>query len=83
MACSSGCPTPGRHQSYGECLRGKALQVADVEAHQEQKQIYREQNDYRAARDAGLQPASCRGESVRQAWKITDATGVPYRADKV
>lgn len=25
--CTSGCPTPGAHETYGECLRGKSIQI--------------------------------------------------------
>lgn len=81
MACSSGCRTPGSHQSYGECLRAKNLQVQDVEAHKFNSGVNRELDDYRDARSAGLQPASTRRRDIDAAWKITEATGQPFRAD--
>lgn len=28
MACTSSCPTPGAHRTYGECLRSKGLSTA-------------------------------------------------------
>lgn len=28
MACSTSCPTPGAHRTYGECLRAKGLSTA-------------------------------------------------------
>lgn len=83
MPCSSGCPTPGAHASWGECVRSKALQVADVEAHKHNTGIYRAQDEYRRARNAGLQPESPFKKDVDAAWAITEATGKPYRADKV
>ena len=81
MACTSGCPTPGLHQSLGECARSKRLQVADIRAHQYNTGVNRELDAYREAREAGLQPASTRGADVAKAWQITDATGTPFRAD--
>ena len=28
MNCSTGCPTPGAHESWGECVRAKNTRVA-------------------------------------------------------
>jgi hypothetical protein len=81
VACSKGCPTPGKHKTWGECLRSKGVQVADVQAHKQNQSVNRELNDYRAAREAGLQPAATTAKAVRQAWTATDATGTPFRAD--
>lgn len=81
MACSSGCPTPGAHRSYGECMRSKGLQVAGVEAHAVNQNTNRELNEYVRAREAGLQPDGTRKHQVDAAWKLTDALGTPYRAD--
>lgn len=79
--CSSGCPTPGKHKTFGECLRSKNLQVQDVEAHKHNTAQSKALDDYRAARRDGLQPESLSPKHVRQAREITDLTGVPYRAD--
>ena len=27
MSCSSGCPTPGAHETWGECVRSKNTRV--------------------------------------------------------
>jgi hypothetical protein len=27
MSCRSGCPTPGRHESWGECARDAGIQI--------------------------------------------------------
>lgn len=83
MACTSGCPTPGLHASWGECARAKRMQVAGVEAHQKNKAMHKGLDDYVAARRAGLQPDGVFPAQVAKARKITDETGVPYRADKV
>jgi hypothetical protein len=30
MACTSSCPNPGTHESWGECLKAKSLHIAAV-----------------------------------------------------
>lgn len=79
--CSTGCPTPGAHRTWGECLRSKNLQVQDVETHKYASSQHRVINDYVDARRDGLQPESVTAKAVKQAREITDQTGVPYRAD--
>lgn len=81
MACSSSCKT-GPHESYGACLRAKSMQVADVTAHKFNTNQHSEIKAYVRAREAGLQPKSVFKRDVEAAWKSTDATGVPFRADK-
>jgi hypothetical protein len=80
MACSSSCRTQD-HRSYGECLRAKSLQIADVTAHKFNTGQHRQIKEYVRAREAGLQPASVFKKDVDAAWKATEKTGVPYRAD--
>lgn len=82
MACSSGCPTPGAHETWGACLRAKKLQIADVDAHLSNTALSKSLDDYRTAREAGLQPEGVHAHQVRDAWKKTDASGVAYRADQ-
>jgi hypothetical protein len=81
MACSSSCPTQDC-PSYGACLRGKRLQVADIQAHDYNTRQKRGLNDYVAARKDGLQPDGVFPAQVRRAREISDATGTPYRADQ-
>lgn len=81
MTCSSGCATQN-HSSWGECVRSKGLEVADVAAHKFNQFRNRELDNYVNARKAGLQPETVFKKDVDQAWKITDKTGTPYRADK-
>lgn len=80
MACSSGCPTQD-HATYGECLRSKSLQVADVTAHAFHQKRNHEINEYIDARREGMQPKTFFKRDVDAARAITKATGVPYRAD--
>jgi hypothetical protein len=81
MACRSGCPTPGRHESWGACARSARLQIAGAEAYETNHQISREQDEYRKARESGIQPEGCNIAHVRHAQRISDIVGEPYRAD--
>lgn len=81
MTCSSSCSTPGIHQTFGECIRAKSLQVANPEATKSNRNVYSAQDAYRNAREAGLQPDSVSKSAVQRAWKFTDKTGVAYRGD--
>lgn len=82
MPCSSGCPTPGVHATFGECLRGKSLQVADPTARKFNQHRNGELDAYVNARRAGLQPKSVFKRDVDAAWKFTEATGTAFRADQ-
>lgn len=46
------------------------------------KGVYRQQDDYMAARRAGIQPKSNAKADVDAAWKATEITGTPFRADQ-
>lgn len=81
MACSSGCPTQD-HASFGECLRSKKLQIADPTAYAFHQHRNSEVKEYVRAREAGLQPKTFFKKDVDAAWKKTEATGIPYRADQ-
>lgn len=81
MACSSSCRTQD-HSSYGACLRSKSLQVADPTAHKYNTSQHSQINAYVRARHAGLQPASVFKRDVDAAWRITEKTGTPFRADQ-
>jgi hypothetical protein len=79
--CSSGCPTPGAHSTFGECLRSKNLQIQDVDAHKYNKVQSGVIDDYVTARRAGIQPEGVTANAVRFANEQTDKTGTPFRAD--
>lgn len=79
MACSSSCPTPGAHASYGACLRAKNLRVAEVDTSQ-QKRADRNLDKYADARKHGIQPESTRPHHVEQAIRISEKTGTAYQA---
>lgn len=82
MACSSGCPTPGAHENWGACVRSKRVQLSDITAHKVNQAIYTASDMYRAAREDGLQPESVTVGAVMEARRVTDETGVPFRADQ-
>ena len=81
MACSSNCLT-GPHDTWGACVRAKALHIADVTAHKFNQGQHKVLKDYVSAREAGLQPAGTTRAAVDAAWQKTEETGTPYRADK-
>lgn len=78
--CSAGCRSRS-HNSYGECLRDKALQVANPEAREWNQHVNETQGAYVDARKAGLQPEGSSARQIGEAWAITEATGKPFRAD--
>jgi len=82
LPCSSNCRTQD-HKSWGECVRSKGLQIADVGAHMASRSQSADIKSYVDARAAGLQPESVSKASVESAWRATEATGTPYRADKL
>ena len=71
MACSSGCPTPGVHASWGECIRSKNMQLNGLQSlggdRTAQKAQDKELNLYAEAKSAGLQPKSTRIADSRRA----------------
>lgn len=81
MACSSTCPSQD-HESYGACLRSKRLTVSDPTAHKHNQNVYAQCDAYVDARRAGLQPETVFKKDVDFAWRQTERTGKPYRADK-
>jgi hypothetical protein len=57
------------------------LQIADVGAHLFNQSRNREVKNYVKAREAGLQPQTFFKKDVDAAWRTTEATGTPFRAD--
>lgn len=83
--CSSGCPTPGAHSSYGECMRSKGTRVAycnSASGHDftQQKRWDADLNAYREARAEGIQPASTSRSAVDNAVRISDKAGRAWDA---
>jgi hypothetical protein len=85
MACRTGCPTPGRHKSWGECARAANLKVAycgigggDAT---EQKKWDAELDLYRSARRQGVQPDGTRRDKVMAALEASNSAGAAYGRD--
>jgi len=79
MACSSSCPNPGTHRSYGECMRAKGIRVEKLDRTQ-QKKADKNLDAYADARRYGIQPQSTRPHHVQQAVAISEKTGSAYQA---
>ena len=78
MACSSSCVTKD-HESYGACLRAKALQV-DVAVPGTGYDPARNKtwdsriNSYKEARSHGIQPTGTKKSQIDAAVRVSDAT---------
>lgn len=87
MNCSTGCPTPGAHQTWGECLRAKNTRVAwaasarNLDATREKK-FQKELQNYRDARAQGIQPGGTSTAKVQEALSLSEASGRAYNAEK-
>jgi hypothetical protein len=85
MTCSSNCPTPGDHATFGECLRAKRLHTAYMQDWKgrdatRQKRADKNLDDYAQARKYGIQPSSTRPADVQRAVRISEQTGTAYQA---
>ena len=84
MACSQGCPTPGAHRNWGECVRSKATAVMGLEStgnglggYSADQKMHRENAAYRDAVKEGLQPTAPTQAAVDAARRAADAAGAP------
>lgn len=81
MACSQGCPTPGAHRSWGECLRSKNPAVMGLEStnglggYTADKRMHAENAAYRDAVKEGLQPTAPSHAAIDLAKKNADVAG--------
>lgn len=82
MSCTQGCPLPGSHTSWGECLRSKAPRFSGLDQTAEKKNTS-EVNAYRQAVAEGHDPAGTSMAKVRQATEFGEKTGMPYSNDTV
>lgn len=84
MACRTGCITKD-HASYGECLRAASLRVGWGRSHlgidrSREKGKQAELDLYKAARAAGIQPATTKTPDIRQAMEISEKAGAAFDA---
>lgn len=76
--CSSACPTPGAHQTWGECIRAKGLQIGDLKGHDINKQGEKDLAAYAAARRQGIQPSGIERSAVDRAVRISESAGKAF-----
>lgn len=85
MACRTGCPTPGRHKSWGDCARSANLRIAYCGVGggdaTEQKRWDAELDLYRSARKQGIQPDGTKTSKIMAALKASDTVGAAYGRD--
>lgn len=76
MACSSGCPTPGLHDSFGACLRAKNLEIDrhSLKGHNElEKRKDHTLARFRECVKAGVIPPSPLKSDVEKAERVANA----------
>ena len=73
--CSSGCPTPGEHESWGACVKAKntkPLWVGEINS-TTQKQWQKDIDYYRSAKRQGLNPEGSTRAQVEKAFSAAEA----------
>ena len=80
MACRSGCPTQD-HASWGECARA-SVRFAPFwsESSKLNKDWHGELDEYKAAREQGIQPATTKRKDIRDAVAVSNAMDEPFDA---
>ena len=82
--CRSACLTQD-HRSYGECLKAAAVRVAYTNStngsdYTKQKAWDKELQDYRDARNQGIEPAGTDRRSIDEAVRMSDTIGKAHDA---
>lgn len=85
--CSSGCPTPGAHKTWGECMRAKNTRVGWANSANgvdltKEKRFQKELSDYESARAQGIQPGGTTAAKIKEAVELSDRSGRAYNAEK-
>ncbi len=80
MGCRTGCPTQD-HASWGECARAQ-VRFAPFwsESSKLNKDWHGELDEYKAAREQGIQPASTKRKDIREAVAVSHATDTAFDA---
>jgi hypothetical protein len=86
MPCSSGCPNPGSHSSYGQCMRAKRQMVGFARsaygADKTRDNLHeRELSLYRDLRAQGIQPDGTGMDKLKFAEKMSSDAGMAYGRD--
>lgn len=79
--CSSRCPTPGAHKTFGECIRAKGLQIGDLKGHDINKRGETDLQAYASAKAQGIQPSGIDRASVDRAIRISESSGRAFNAN--
>ena len=83
--CSLGCPNPGSHASFAECMNDKGAKVAYANSaggfdYTAQKAWDRNLDAYADAKRQGIQPATTQRKDVEQAVILSDHSGSAFQA---
>lgn len=81
--CTTSCPTPGMHATWGDCLRAKNLRIgwansAGGKDYSAQKRWDSRLGEYRAARKQGIKPTSTKLPDIRHAVEESNRTGTAF-----
>lgn len=79
--CSSRCPTPGAHKSWGECIRAKGIHIGDLKGHDVNKRGESDLAAYANAKAQGIQPSGIDRASVDRAIRISESNGTAFNAN--
>lgn len=72
MNCSSSCPTPGKHATFGECVRAKGLRLSEKKGdYARGHNWFQGIKEYREARAQGIQPKTSNLKDVREAVSLS------------
>lgn len=82
--CTSGCPTPGAHRTWGECMRAKSIRMGYIESGMDatrERQWQSELSFARGAMEQGILPDNTTRKAVEHAYEMSEKTGIAYRGD--
>ena len=80
MGCRSGCPTQD-HESWGACARESVRFTPFWSENSKLNHDWHgELDEYKAAREQGIQPASTKRKDIREAVAISQATDTAFDA---
>lgn len=82
LRCSAACLTKD-HRTFGECMRSKSLQLSPAvnDAYGTGQRAWdKELDNYESAVRQGVEPRGTKQHQIDAAMKMSDATGVAYKA---
>jgi hypothetical protein len=69
------------HATWGDCQRSKRIQIGDLRTRNDSRKWDADLTAYETARRSGLRPQTTKRADVDRAVRVSDKTGVAYRAD--